>query len=192
MIDLFILDIWLKIFMSTIVRSLLSLASVAAVQRCSSYAYFSVSAPCELRRCQCREEWRKNSCRLLGERFRFGWKDQSTNGQTSRRYYLWKNRKKRNESWSAPWRRSGSHSLSSSREKHRSLPFQCVAFHDINKQAPTHFLVIPKEPIPQLSVATASHEKVNSWLYISLERLLSFSYWVICYTSQLKSLRNKD
>lgn len=30
---------------------------------------------------------------------------------------------------------------------------QCLAFRDINPQAPTHFLVIPKKPIPKLSDA---------------------------------------
>ncbi|XP_030764923.1 histidine triad nucleotide-binding protein 1 [Sitophilus oryzae] len=30
---------------------------------------------------------------------------------------------------------------------------QCVAFDDINPQAPVHFLVIPRKPIPQLSKA---------------------------------------
>merc|ERR1739838_789325 len=30
----------------------------------------------------------------------------------------------------------------------------CLAFRDINAQAPTHFLVIPKARIPQLSKAT--------------------------------------
>ena len=28
-----------------------------------------------------------------------------------------------------------------------------MAFHDVNKQAPTHFLVIPRKPIAQLSLA---------------------------------------
>lgn len=31
--------------------------------------------------------------------------------------------------------------------------FQCVAFDDINPQAPVHFLVIPRKFIPQLSKA---------------------------------------
>jgi len=30
---------------------------------------------------------------------------------------------------------------------------QCLAFHDVNPQAPVHVLVIPKKPIPQLSKA---------------------------------------
>lgn len=30
---------------------------------------------------------------------------------------------------------------------------QCLAFRDINPQAPVHFLVIPKKPIPKLSDA---------------------------------------
>lgn len=37
---------------------------------------------------------------------------------------------------------------------------QCVAFNDINPQAPTHFLVIPREPIPKLADAKDSHEQV--------------------------------
>lgn len=40
---------------------------------------------------------------------------------------------------------------------------QCVAFHDVSKQAPTHFLVIPKEPIVQLSKVTASQEQVGDF-----------------------------
>ncbi|XP_074096775.1 histidine triad nucleotide binding protein 1 [Cotesia typhae] len=35
---------------------------------------------------------------------------------------------------------------------------KCVAFHDINAQAPTHFLVIPRKPIPQLSKADDEDE----------------------------------
>ncbi|XP_002125177.2 putative HIT-like protein slr1234 [Ciona intestinalis] len=31
---------------------------------------------------------------------------------------------------------------------------QCLAFHDVNPQAPVHVLVIPKFPIPQLSKST--------------------------------------
>ncbi|KAJ6639732.1 Adenosine 5'-monophosphoramidase HINT1 [Pseudolycoriella hygida] len=31
---------------------------------------------------------------------------------------------------------------------------KCVAFHDINAQAPVHFLVIPRKSIPQLSKAS--------------------------------------
>uniref|UniRef100_A0A8C2RHU1 HIT domain-containing protein n=1 Tax=Capra hircus TaxID=9925 RepID=A0A8C2RHU1_CAPHI len=30
---------------------------------------------------------------------------------------------------------------------------QCLAFHDISPQAPTHFLVIPKKHISQISAA---------------------------------------
>ncbi len=37
---------------------------------------------------------------------------------------------------------------------------QCVAFHDVSPQAPTHFLVIPKKPIQQLSLADDSDEQV--------------------------------
>lgn len=38
---------------------------------------------------------------------------------------------------------------------------QCVAFKDINPQAPTHFLVIPRTPIPRLADAKDSDEQVR-------------------------------
>ena len=31
---------------------------------------------------------------------------------------------------------------------------QCMAFHDVSPVAPTHFLVIPRNPIPMLSAST--------------------------------------
>ena len=34
----------------------------------------------------------------------------------------------------------------------------CVAIHDINPQAPTHVLVIPRKPIPRLSDATSEDQ----------------------------------
>lgn len=37
---------------------------------------------------------------------------------------------------------------------------QCVAFHDINAQAPIHFLVIPREPISMLSKANDDHAQL--------------------------------
>uniref|UniRef100_L7M2N8 HIT domain-containing protein n=1 Tax=Rhipicephalus pulchellus TaxID=72859 RepID=L7M2N8_RHIPC len=37
---------------------------------------------------------------------------------------------------------------------------KCVAFHDINPQAPVHFLVIPRKPIPQLSKATEDDKAI--------------------------------
>jgi diadenosine tetraphosphate (Ap4A) HIT family hydrolase len=42
-----------------------------------------------------------------------------------------------------------------------SVFLQCVAFNDISPQAPTHFLVIPRKPIPQLSRSEDSDEKVR-------------------------------
>ncbi|XP_074661644.1 adenosine 5'-monophosphoramidase HINT1-like isoform X2 [Tubulanus polymorphus] len=35
---------------------------------------------------------------------------------------------------------------------------KCIAFHDINPQAPTHFLVIPRKPIRTLDAATEEDE----------------------------------
>lgn len=43
---------------------------------------------------------------------------------------------------------------------------QCVAFHDISAQAPTHFLVIPKKSISQLSKATEEDEALLGHLMI--------------------------
>ncbi|CAF1022612.1 unnamed protein product [Didymodactylos carnosus] len=43
---------------------------------------------------------------------------------------------------------------------------QCVAFHDQNKQAPTHFLVIPKVPIQQLSHCKQSDEQLLGHLLV--------------------------
>ena len=38
---------------------------------------------------------------------------------------------------------------------------KCLAFHDVTPQAPKHFLVIPKKPIQQLSLAEDSDEQVK-------------------------------
>ena len=37
---------------------------------------------------------------------------------------------------------------------------QCLAFHDLGPQAPTHILVIPKKPIVKLSASEDSDEQV--------------------------------
>ncbi|CAK9819508.1 Adenosine 5'-monophosphoramidase HINT1 [Anthophora quadrimaculata] len=43
---------------------------------------------------------------------------------------------------------------------------QCVAFQDINAQAPVHFLVIPRKPIAQLSKAEDGDEALLGHLMI--------------------------
>ncbi|MGB2247313.1 MAG: histidine triad nucleotide-binding protein [Alcanivorax sediminis] len=43
---------------------------------------------------------------------------------------------------------------------------QCLAFRDINPQAPTHFLVIPKKPIPKLSDAVAEDQALLGHLLL--------------------------
>ncbi|KAG8514648.1 Histidine triad nucleotide-binding protein 1 [Galemys pyrenaicus] len=43
---------------------------------------------------------------------------------------------------------------------------QCLAFHDISPQAPTHFLVIPKKPISQISIAEDADESLLGHLMI--------------------------
>ncbi|XP_058975197.1 adenosine 5'-monophosphoramidase HINT1-like [Musca domestica] len=43
---------------------------------------------------------------------------------------------------------------------------KCVAFHDINAQAPTHFLVIPRKPIVMLSKASEEDESLLGHLML--------------------------
>ncbi|XP_061481573.1 adenosine 5'-monophosphoramidase HINT1 [Rhineura floridana] len=43
---------------------------------------------------------------------------------------------------------------------------KCLAFHDISPQAPTHFLVVPKKPIAQLSQVQDSDETLLGHLII--------------------------
>lgn len=46
-----------------------------------------------------------------------------------------------------------------------SLFFKCIAFHDVAPQAPTHFLVVPRKPIPQISKAEDSDAAVSGSCY---------------------------
>lgn len=59
---------------------------------------------------------------------------------------------------------------------------KCLAFNDINPQAPVHFLVIPKKQIPMLDDATSSDVEVtNSCLILQLGGLkynIFCRYWV--------------
>ncbi|KAM3956136.1 histidine triad nucleotide binding protein 1 [Aphomia sociella] len=48
---------------------------------------------------------------------------------------------------------------------------QCVAFHDVNPQAPTHILVIPRKPIPQLSKAEDEDEQLLGHLMIAARKV---------------------
>lgn len=47
-----------------------------------------------------------------------------------------------------------------------TLSLQCVAFHDVNPQAPVHFLVIPWKPIRQLSKASDIDEALLGHLLL--------------------------
>jgi len=42
----------------------------------------------------------------------------------------------------------------------------CLAFRDVNPQAPVHVLVIPREPIAQLGEATAEHQALLGHLLL--------------------------
>ncbi len=47
----------------------------------------------------------------------------------------------------------------------------CVAFHDIQPQAPTHVLVVPRKPIPRLAEAMNEDEQVLGHLLIVARKL---------------------
>jgi len=46
-----------------------------------------------------------------------------------------------------------------------------LAFHDINPQAPVHFLIIPKQHIASLYEAEANHQPVLGWMLAVAGRL---------------------
>ncbi|KAM9329836.1 adenosine 5'-monophosphoramidase HINT2 [Gastrophryne carolinensis] len=48
---------------------------------------------------------------------------------------------------------------------------QCMAFRDVAPQAPVHFLVIPKNPIPRISEATAGDTKLLGHLLVTASLL---------------------
>jgi hypothetical protein len=47
---------------------------------------------------------------------------------------------------------------------------QCLAFHDVNPQAPVHFLVVPKRMIPRIGASTVADllrkPWPNSWAWV--------------------------
>ena len=43
---------------------------------------------------------------------------------------------------------------------------QCLAFHDVAPQAPTHVLVIPKKPLPNLAAAQADDQALLGHLLL--------------------------
>ncbi|AFZ45106.1 histidine triad (HIT) protein [Halothece sp. PCC 7418] len=48
---------------------------------------------------------------------------------------------------------------------------RALAFNDINPQAPTHILVIPKKPIPQLASAEASDQDLLGHLLLIVKQV---------------------
>ncbi|XP_066991433.1 adenosine 5'-monophosphoramidase HINT1 isoform X3 [Anabrus simplex] len=48
---------------------------------------------------------------------------------------------------------------------------KCLAFNDVNPQAPTHFLVIPKKNIPMLDKAEDSDEELLGYLLLVAKKL---------------------
>lgn len=58
-----------------------------------------------------------------------------------------------------------------------------IAFRDINPQAPTHVLIVPKKPIPQLAAAQTEDQSLLGHLLLSVktvaEQLQLSSYRVV-------------
>jgi len=48
---------------------------------------------------------------------------------------------------------------------------QCLAFYDIDPQAPTHFLVIPKAHIPSVSAVTEENAPVVGHIFAVIAKL---------------------
>ncbi|MGK7929998.1 MAG: histidine triad nucleotide-binding protein [Microcystaceae cyanobacterium] len=46
-----------------------------------------------------------------------------------------------------------------------------LAFKDVNPQAPTHVLIIPKQPIPQLSLATEDDQALLGYLLLTVKKV---------------------
>lgn len=46
-----------------------------------------------------------------------------------------------------------------------------VAIQDINPQAPTHLLVIPREHVPTINDATAEHESIVGYMMLVAQKL---------------------
>jgi histidine triad (HIT) family protein len=48
---------------------------------------------------------------------------------------------------------------------------QCIAFHDVAPQAPTHVLVIPRESIPSIAALDNSHSELIGHLWMVIRDL---------------------
>lgn len=48
---------------------------------------------------------------------------------------------------------------------------QCIAFHDINPQAPIHILVVPRKPVPRLGEATDDDQHLLGHLLLTARAL---------------------
>lgn len=47
----------------------------------------------------------------------------------------------------------------------------CIAFHDINPQAPVHLLVVPRSPIPSINALEPSQEALVGHLFVVAKQL---------------------
>ena len=71
--------------------------------------------------------------------------------------------------------------------------WQCIAFRDVNPQAPIHFLVIPRKPIPGISDAQPEdknvgihlslHDKLTQWIHVQFYVVYALNCDALgCYT----------
>ncbi|MFK7846310.1 MAG: histidine triad nucleotide-binding protein [Rhodothermales bacterium] len=47
----------------------------------------------------------------------------------------------------------------------------CIAFRDINPQAPTHILIVPRKPIPTLDDLTEEDEQLVGHLFLTASKI---------------------
>jgi histidine triad (HIT) family protein len=50
---------------------------------------------------------------------------------------------------------------------------ECVAIRDVNPQAPSHLLVIPKKPIPRISEASKKDQSILGHLLLVAQKMAS-------------------
>lgn len=65
----------------------------------------------------------------------------------------------------------------------------CIAFHDIQPQAPTHVLLIPKEPVENVDSLTESHSELAGHLLVKVHEVaallnLSHGYRIVANCGQ--------
>ena len=62
---------------------------------------------------------------------------------------------------------------------------RCVAFHDVNPQAPVHVLIVPKKVIPRLTAATEADRAILGKLLLVLGIVIALLGAVLLFSGKL-------